>query len=57
MPNGELQGDDKALPDRGTSVGHSGHNEHLEGADLGPESTNRLGSIKGTSKSDAADPL
>jgi hypothetical protein len=55
-PTGELQGDDKALPDRGTSVGHTGKTEAAGiDHDQSCEATNRIGSIKGTSKSDPCD--
>ena len=51
MPNGNLQGDDKAMPDRGTGTGTNGD---TYGADIGPDATNGMGSIKGSTGSDAA---
>lgn len=50
-PTGELQGDDKPMPDRGTSSGVS----DTYGADLGQEATNRIGSITSATKSDSGD--
>jgi hypothetical protein len=47
-PSGELQGDTRSMPDRGTSSGVS----DTYGADLGQDATNREGSIKSTSQSD-----
>lgn len=47
-PTGELQGDDKAMPDRGTSSGVT----DAYGADLGQDATNRQGSIRGSTGSD-----
>lgn len=49
-PTGELMGDTKAMPDRGTSTGMNGD---TYGADLSQGALNRHGSIKGTSKSDS----
>lgn len=51
-PNGELQGDDRAMPDRGTRTGFQGDNY---GADVSQSATNRLGSLKGSSQSHAPD--
>lgn len=48
-PNGDLQGDSKSMPERGTSTGMNGD---TYGADLSQESTNRIGSIGGATKSD-----
>lgn len=48
-PNGEVQGDSKAIPDRGTSTGMNGDSY---GADLSQDSTNSAGSIKGSTQSD-----
>lgn len=50
-PNGELQGDTKPMPDRGTSTGMNGDSY---GADLSQDSTNRQGSIGRATQSDAA---
>lgn len=50
-PRGELSGDDKAIPSRGTDTGVT----DTYGADLGGDSTNRIGSIRESSKSDGAD--
>jgi hypothetical protein len=50
-PSGELQGDDSAMPDRGTSTGmNSG--TMLDGRSLDQSATNSLGSITGSTKSD-----
>jgi hypothetical protein len=51
IPSGELQGDSKEMPDRGTSTGVS----DTYGADLGQSATNREGSIAGSTKSDRGD--
>lgn len=50
-PTGELQGDTKPMPDRGTSTGVS----DTYGADLGQDATNSLGSMGGAGKSDGKD--
>lgn len=42
IPSGTLQGDDKAMPDRGTSTGMNGD---TYGADLSVDATNRIGSV------------
>lgn len=49
-PNGELQGDTRAMPDRGTSTGFNGD---TYGADTSPKATNRQGSV--STKSDPWD--
>lgn len=49
-PSGDLQGDTKPMPDRGTTTGLQGD---TYGADLGCDATNGLGSITSTSRSDA----
>lgn len=49
IPNGLLQGDSKAMPDRGTSTGLNGD---VYGASLDQSATNSLGSIRGATKSD-----
>ena len=41
-PTGQLQGDDRAMPDRGTRTGMNGD---AYGADLSPSATNRQGRI------------
>lgn len=51
-PSGELQGDTKAMPNRGTKTGMNGD---TYGADLSGDATNRIGSIKSNTKSDHAD--
>lgn len=51
-PNGQVQGDARHIPDRGTAEGVT----DTYGADLGQNATNAMGSIKGTSKSDGMDP-
>ena len=50
-PSGELQGDTKAMPDRGTSTGMSG-NTDMGGMSINPDATNSMGSIKSACKSD-----
>lgn len=50
IPTGELQGDTKAMPDRGTSTGMNGDSYE---ADLGQDSTNRIVGIGGATKSDS----
>lgn len=54
LPDGGdlVQGDDKAMPDRGTS---SGMNGDSYGADLGCEAKNRIVGIAGSTKSDPID--
>ena len=49
MPNGILQGDDKAMPDRGTGTGMNGD---AYGADLGQDASNAMGSINSDTQSD-----
>lgn len=51
MPNGELQGDTKPMPDRGTGTGMPG-NAMTMGRSLDPSATNRLKSIRGATQSD-----
>lgn len=48
IPSGQLQGDEGTLPNQGTGTGVS----DTYGADLSQSAENRLGSIRGTSKSD-----
>lgn len=48
-PSGDLQGDTKAMPNRGTKTGMNGD---TYGADLSGDATNRIGSLKGGTKSD-----
>jgi hypothetical protein len=50
-PSGVLQGDDKPMEDCGTGTGCT----DTYGADLGQDSINRLGSIRGATKSDSGD--
>lgn len=50
-PTGNLEGDSKAMPDRGTSVGVT----DTYGADLSPTAQNRKGKITGATGSDPAD--
>lgn len=52
-PSGELQGDSKAIPDRGTGTGVT----DSYGADLSADATNRLGSIRGMTGSDPGDQI
>ncbi len=51
-PKGELQGDTADLPSKGTGVGHSGADEHLDGTSLGVDDTNSMGKITGSTHSD-----
>jgi hypothetical protein len=50
--SGVVQGDDKAMPDRGTSTGFNGD---TYGADTSQSAINRQGGISGACKSDAPD--
>lgn len=50
--SGHVQGDSKSMPMREAGQGAT----DTYGADLGMDSTNRIGSIKSTSKSDPMDP-
>jgi hypothetical protein len=52
---GVVQGDTKAMPDRGTSTGLTGYDTHGEGMGLGQDDTNSLGSISGATGSDPMD--
>lgn len=52
VPSGELQGDSRSIPDRGTSEGVS----DTYGADLSQNATNREGSIRSSTRSDGMDP-
>ena len=47
-PNGKLQGDTSAMPSKGTGTAVT----DTYGADIGVDSTNRQGSIGGSTKSD-----
>lgn len=49
MPTGELQGDSRPMPNRGTGTGMNGD---TYGADLSQSATNRTVGIKGSTKSD-----
>jgi|GEM_PF-6670308 hypothetical protein len=51
-PSGELQGDTKAMPDRGTRTGMNGD---TYGASLDQGATNSHGKLGGATKSDAWD--
>jgi hypothetical protein len=51
-PNGELQGDTKPMPDRGTTTGVT----DTYGADVSQDATNRIGSIRGATRSDGQEP-
>lgn len=51
MPNGELQGDSKTIPDAGTTTGMPA-NVADGGKDLGQAATNREGGIRRSSNSD-----
>lgn len=50
IPTGELQGDTKGMPDRGTKTGMNGD---TYGASLDPDATNSMGGISGSTGSDA----
>lgn len=50
IPSGQLQGDTKAMPDRGTGTGMNGDSYE---ADLNDTATNRISGISGATKSDA----
>lgn len=54
-PSGELQGDTRPMPDRGTRTGMTGYNTHTEGKNLDGDAINRIGGISGGTKSDPAD--
>lgn len=54
-PSGELQGDTRAMPDRGTRTGMTGHNTHADGKNLDADAINRIGGIGGATKSDPMD--
>jgi hypothetical protein len=51
-PNGQIQGNTKDLPDRGTSTGLNGD---TYGADIGADATNRVGRMTDCTKSDPAE--
>lgn len=51
--DGSLRGDDKGMPDRGTSVGWHGADPQLDGKSVEPEAINRIGSITSATKSDS----
>ena len=51
IPTGNLQGDTSAMPNKGTGTGVA----DTYGADISPSATNRMGSIRGATKSDAWD--
>lgn len=53
-PSGDLQGDTRAMPNRGTSTGMTGHATHADGMGLGGDDVNRLGGMGGATKSDPA---
>ncbi len=53
-PTGDLQGDTKGMPDRGTSTGMNDNTE-LDGMSIDPSATNRQVGISGSTKSDSAD--
>lgn len=49
-PSGQLQGDTKPMPDRGTGTGLNGD---TYGADISGNATNRLGGLGNATRSDA----
>ena len=55
LPTGELQGDTRAMPDRGTGTGMSGHNPMLDGHSTDADATNAMGGMGGAARSDDAD--
>lgn len=53
--DGTLRGDDKAMPDRGTTTGMSpGADPYLDGRSVDQSAINRIGGISGATKSDPA---
>lgn len=52
-PSGELQGDSKSIPNKGTGTGFHGADPQLDGAGTGQDDTNSMGSIKSSTKSDS----
>ncbi len=48
--NGDVKGDSKSIPDKGTGTGLNGDSY---GASIERDATNSTGSIKGSTKSDA----
>jgi hypothetical protein len=54
-PSGELQGDTKAMPMRGSMTGTTGHDMNLDGASIDPDATNRLAPIGRQTRSDKGD--
>lgn len=53
-PTGQLQGDSKPMPDRGTGTGF-GSNAQTMGAGTGQDDTNSQGGISGSTCSDPAE--
>lgn len=49
IPNGDLQGDTKGMPDRGTSTGLNGD---TYGADISGDATNSMGGMSDTGSDD-----
>lgn len=57
-PNGELQGDSRPMPDRGTGTGMTGHPNQLDGHSIAGDATNRVGSVKaGSDPADRSMPI
>lgn len=54
-PSGELQGDNKAMPDRGTRTGFTSHDAQTHGKSTSQDATNRMKGIGGATKSDRWD--
>lgn len=54
-PSGELQGDSKAMPDKGTGTGFTGTDPQTGGMSTDSEATNSMGGMGKASKSDAMD--
>lgn len=52
---GVVMGDTKAMPNRGTGTGLTGHDTHGEGMSLDQDATNTIGKITGATKSDPMD--
>ncbi|MFK7941814.1 MAG: hypothetical protein AB8B85_02690 [Paracoccaceae bacterium] len=51
-PSAELQGDSKSIPSKGTETGITSHGTEAHGKSLGQDSTNSMGRIRSSSKSD-----
>ena len=54
-PTGELQGDTRPMPNRGTETGMTGQNTHCMGTDKGVDATNSRSGLKSHTGSDPMD--